>query len=122
MSTVAEAYGLNQEQWEQREAARERLQRAYQALFDGEPTREDQRLVRQDLEAFCGMYRPMMGEGDEFADVAFKSGMFRVWQRIHSFRFPRPADASRGQNDRTDTGPKRHVPIPGGGVAEPTDD
>lgn len=95
-------------------ARTQRVAQAYQAVFDGMPNPEDQKIVREDLEDFCGMRSPV--HRAETHDTAHAAGMLRVWQRIHAFRFPRPTDA------RTSPGGthERHEPTAGGGIAEPT--
>jgi hypothetical protein len=91
---------------------------AYKAVFDGVPSRDDQQMVLEDIERFCGVRGGVGLLRDTFHDTAHAVGAFRVWQRIYSFRHQkvaRPADAQAA----TQAIP---APTPGGGVAEETRD
>ena len=99
-------------------AATKDLAAAYRAVFDGAPTADDQAMVLRDLEIFCGMRTSMLRA--TFHETAEQAGKFRVFQRIHAFRFPlgaRPADAAP-QPGETDG----QRPEPGRGIAEQTQD
>lgn len=117
MTTLAEAYGMSAAQWEDRQLRQHRVEQAYQAVFDGAPNAADQKIVRDDLELFCGLRSPVMRE--TFHETANAAGRLAVWQRIHRFRDPRPTDAIATEGAQHE---RRHEPIPGGGVAERTDD
>jgi hypothetical protein len=101
--------------------ASEALAAAYRAVLFGVPSPDDQVLVREDLEDFCGMRTAMLRPS--FHETAEATGKFRVWQRIHAFCHPRsrrPADATKGGRDGETRSDER--PIAGGGVAHVTVD
>jgi hypothetical protein len=118
MTDLGHTYEQMQGAQEEAAARRRVLERAYREVFHGKPAPDQQQMVREDLESFCGMRTALLRA--DFADTAHAVGMFRVWQRIVSFCFPRPQDASTspgGSNGRS-----ADRPIPGGGVAEQTRD
>lgn len=107
----------------------ERLQLAYQRVFNGgRVTQEDRNLVIADLESVCGARRNLFREAEH--GTVYEVGKFSVWQRINNMRFPRPADAKSefrasvertgGLSNEQETDQGR--PQAGRGVAEPTDD
>lgn len=115
---LAQAGHFNEDAAQAREAATRALTSAYQAVFGGQPSPDDQALVWRDLEAFCGVRAAVMRE--TFHDTAHAAGMLRVFQRIYAFRFPREPRPSDAAPTPGETDGKR--PEPGPGVAERTED
>lgn len=111
--------------YERAREATERLQRAYRNVFDARASKEDQLLVKNDLEAFCNVRTDMLRPTAHA--TAHELGKFRVWQRITGFRFPRPPDAKAEfkvtiPRDGGKDGQEDERRAAGPGVAEPTDD
>jgi len=100
--------------------ATEALTAAYQAVFDGNPSRDDQAMVKNDLSDFCGMRTAMLR--GTFHETAQAVGMFRVWQRIDAFRFPRAQRPPDVATLATAIDGPLPPATPGGGVAEHTED
>lgn len=114
--SVTDAYDQNLAEHADRMARSRELARCYRVVFWGQPQPADQEAVREDLEAFCGLRSGLMR--GNYEDTAHAIGQFRVWQRIHSFCFPREVDRpQQGANHGT---PPLHQPIPGGGIVDRT--
>jgi hypothetical protein len=115
--SVSETYEQVQAAQTEAQARAREIGRSYKAVFYGTPQPHDQQVVREDLEAFCGMRTSLLRPS--FEDTAFAVGQFRVWQRIIGFCFPREVEKPRGEQHGQASNQR---PIAGGGVAERTTD
>lgn len=68
-----------------------RLAAAYQRVFTGNPTDDDQSIVLADLADYAGYYRVTPPEGNTNESLWFQEGMRALYGRV--FRYLRMSDA-----------------------------